>query len=270
MRPVCFRGMAPRGSGWPRTGTPWPSGAVGRRTGDSSRPARPPFPPTAQCRACFPTEPVDAGVPAPARAAQPAARPPLLPRTVRLAQLSFKTVARCVSGAGPNRWFVGRRFVGRRPTIGSTARERRRKHPTSASIFQCRTIPTKLLNSLQAARATGTYERKRKQLAGVPVLIVDEFALKPLRAPESDQAFSSYFHLLRRACPQLSRPRIAGDAQLGRGKFLGRAPDFASAGDRLPCVFRIQRRLARCGFSGWVGLSAFVKKRCMLSHTCTS
>ena len=45
---------------------------------------------------------------------------------------------------------------------------------------------TKLLNSLQAARATGTYERKLKQLAGVPVLIVDDFALKPLRSPQDE------------------------------------------------------------------------------------
>jgi DNA replication protein DnaC len=45
---------------------------------------------------------------------------------------------------------------------------------------------TRLLNSLQAARATGTYERKLKQLAGVPVLIVDDFALKPLRSPQDE------------------------------------------------------------------------------------
>jgi DNA replication protein DnaC len=45
---------------------------------------------------------------------------------------------------------------------------------------------TRLLNSLQAARATGTYERKLKQLASVPVLIVDDFALKPLRSPQDE------------------------------------------------------------------------------------
>jgi DNA replication protein DnaC len=45
---------------------------------------------------------------------------------------------------------------------------------------------TKLLNSLQAARATGTYERRLKQLASVPILIVDDFALKPLRSPQDE------------------------------------------------------------------------------------
>ncbi|MEJ0003534.1 MAG: IS21-like element helper ATPase IstB [Pararobbsia sp.] len=45
---------------------------------------------------------------------------------------------------------------------------------------------TKLLNSLQAARATGTYERRLKQLASVSILIVDDFALKPLRSPQDE------------------------------------------------------------------------------------
>src|SRR5258708_1290969 len=60
MRPVSFRGIAPQGSGWPSTGTPWPANVVGRRTGDSVHRARLPFPPTARCRACFPIEPGDA------------------------------------------------------------------------------------------------------------------------------------------------------------------------------------------------------------------
>jgi hypothetical protein len=34
-----------------------------------------------------------------------------------------------------------------------------------------------LLNSLQAARATGAYDRKLRKLASVPVSIVGEFAL---------------------------------------------------------------------------------------------
>jgi energy-coupling factor transporter ATP-binding protein EcfA2 len=45
---------------------------------------------------------------------------------------------------------------------------------------------TKLLNSLHTARATCTYERKLKRLASVPVLIVDDFALKPLRSPHDE------------------------------------------------------------------------------------
>ena len=40
-----------------------------------------------------------------------------------------------------------------------------------------------LTQSLNAARATATYERKLASLAKVPLLIVDNFGLKPLRAP---------------------------------------------------------------------------------------
>jgi DNA replication protein DnaC len=36
----------------------------------------------------------------------------------------------------------------------------------------------------RVARATGTYERKLEQLAGVPVLILADFALKWLRSPQ--------------------------------------------------------------------------------------
>lgn len=43
-----------------------------------------------------------------------------------------------------------------------------------------------LLASLNAARAVGTYARKLKQLARVPVLIIDDFGLKPLRAPADE------------------------------------------------------------------------------------
>jgi DNA replication protein DnaC len=38
-----------------------------------------------------------------------------------------------------------------------------------------------LTQSLNAARATGTYERRLAALARVPLLIIDDFALKPLR-----------------------------------------------------------------------------------------
>ena len=40
-----------------------------------------------------------------------------------------------------------------------------------------------LTQSLNAARATGAYERKLATLARVPLLIIDDFGLKPLRAP---------------------------------------------------------------------------------------
>jgi DNA replication protein DnaC len=37
---------------------------------------------------------------------------------------------------------------------------------------------------LRSARATGTYERRFQQLANVPLLICDDFEVKPLRSPE--------------------------------------------------------------------------------------
>jgi DNA replication protein DnaC len=40
-----------------------------------------------------------------------------------------------------------------------------------------------LTASLNAARATGGYERKLAALARVPLLIIDDFGLKPLRPP---------------------------------------------------------------------------------------
>jgi DNA replication protein DnaC len=45
---------------------------------------------------------------------------------------------------------------------------------------------TALTQSLNAARATGTFERKLATLARVPLLIIDDFGLKPLRAPADE------------------------------------------------------------------------------------
>ena len=45
---------------------------------------------------------------------------------------------------------------------------------------------TALTQSLNAARATGAYERKLASLARVPLLIIDDFGLKPLRAPADE------------------------------------------------------------------------------------
>jgi len=45
---------------------------------------------------------------------------------------------------------------------------------------------TQLLTSLHSARATGAYDRRLMALARVDVLIVDDFALKPLRAPHDE------------------------------------------------------------------------------------
>lgn len=45
---------------------------------------------------------------------------------------------------------------------------------------------TQLTASLNAARATGSYERKLTALARVPLLIIDDFGLKPLRPPADE------------------------------------------------------------------------------------
>jgi len=48
------------------------------------------------------------------------------------------------------------------------------------------TTQTKLLGQLQAARATASYDRRLAALANVDLLIVDDFALKPLRSPQDE------------------------------------------------------------------------------------
>ena len=45
---------------------------------------------------------------------------------------------------------------------------------------------TQLLSSLNAARATGTFERRFQSLARVPLLLIDDFGLKPLRSPQDE------------------------------------------------------------------------------------
>jgi DNA replication protein DnaC len=50
------------------------------------------------------------------------------------------------------------------------------------------TTCAQLTQSLNAARATGSYERKLATLARVPLLIVDDFGLKPLIAERYEQA----------------------------------------------------------------------------------
>jgi DNA replication protein DnaC len=50
------------------------------------------------------------------------------------------------------------------------------------------TTQTQLLNSLRQAQAVGSLERRFQTLAHVPLLIIDDFGLKPLRPPE-DEAF---------------------------------------------------------------------------------
>ena len=46
-----------------------------------------------------------------------------------------------------------------------------------------------LTQTLHAARATGAYERKLATLARVPLLILDDFGLKPLRAPAPEDLY---------------------------------------------------------------------------------
>jgi DNA replication protein DnaC len=48
------------------------------------------------------------------------------------------------------------------------------------------TTQSQLLGSLQAARATGSYDRRFQSLARVALLIMDDFGLKPLRSPQDE------------------------------------------------------------------------------------
>src|SRR5574338_704191 len=48
------------------------------------------------------------------------------------------------------------------------------------------TTCAQLTASLNAARATGSYERKLATLARVPLLLIDDFGLKPLRPPADE------------------------------------------------------------------------------------
>ena len=48
------------------------------------------------------------------------------------------------------------------------------------------TSQRRLLAQLQAARATQTYERRFQTLVRVPLLIVDDFGLKPIEPPQDD------------------------------------------------------------------------------------
>jgi DNA replication protein DnaC len=43
-----------------------------------------------------------------------------------------------------------------------------------------------LTQSLHAARATNAYERKLQALSRIPLVIIDDFGLKPLRAPADE------------------------------------------------------------------------------------
>lgn len=51
----------------------------------------------------------------------------------------------------------------------------------------CFTTQTQLLDTLRNANAVGNYARRLRQLVKVPLLIIDDFGLKPLRSPEDEQ-----------------------------------------------------------------------------------
>ncbi len=48
------------------------------------------------------------------------------------------------------------------------------------------TTQSQLLGSLQAARATATYERRFQSLCRLDLLLLDDFGLKPLRSPQDE------------------------------------------------------------------------------------
>ena len=66
-----------------------------------------------------------------------------------------------------------------------------------------------LTQSLNAARATGSYERKLATLARVPLLLIDEFGLKPLRAPADEDLHDLIAERYERAATIVtSKPRL--------------------------------------------------------------
>jgi len=48
------------------------------------------------------------------------------------------------------------------------------------------TTQTKLLGNLHAARATNTFERRFQNLAKMPLIVIDDFGLKPMRPPHDE------------------------------------------------------------------------------------
>ena len=49
----------------------------------------------------------------------------------------------------------------------------------------------KLFSDLQAAKAFGRYERKMAELVKVPLLIIDDFGLRPMRSPQDEDFHDS-------------------------------------------------------------------------------
>jgi len=51
------------------------------------------------------------------------------------------------------------------------------------------TTQSRLLGNLHAARATDTFERRFQDIARIPLLIIDDFGLKPLRSPHDEDLY---------------------------------------------------------------------------------
>lgn len=45
---------------------------------------------------------------------------------------------------------------------------------------------SKLFSELQAARAAGRYEKKFSEFVKIPLLIIDDFGLRPMRSPQDE------------------------------------------------------------------------------------
>ena len=75
----------------------------------------------------------------------------------------------------------------------------------------------KLFSELQAARAAGRYDKKFAELSKVPLLIIDDFGLRPIRSPQDED-----FH-------DLISQRYENNATLVTGNL-----DFSEWGDAFP------------------------------------
>ncbi|MHB1292165.1 MAG: ATP-binding protein, partial [Sulfuricella sp.] len=77
---------------------------------------------------------------------------------------------------------TGKQVAGRSPVrVGISL------HDLDANAFSSTSLPlTQLLSSLRAAHAIGNYARRFQYLVKVPLLIIDDFGLKPLRSPEDE------------------------------------------------------------------------------------
>lgn len=85
---------------------------------------------------------------------------------------------------------------------------------------------TRLLTALRNARSIGSYERRFQALVKIPVLIIDDFGLKPMRTPEDEDFHDLIAERYERASTILTSnldfPEW-GDA-FAANKILGAAP----------------------------------------------